>query len=318
MSPLSGSPLLARFDTCAVPARDRFEFWRAVHPGVKMERPRDAEKPFAGSVENLVSTENEAVLSHTVTSANRSRFNEEARENVLIGALAGGACAIDSRRGEQWLTPGRLYLINLRNTATFDSPGFDNIFLSLPRAAVTRALGGEASDCGVAFLPDTPVSRVFQSHLAATAREMTALSGSGRTTVLQTATGLADAVLRQSVEAEADTPADADARGIVLAARRCMQEILHQPQVTAGHIARLTGYSRSSLYRAFQHQERSIRETLTEMRIERALSLLANTQMQVGEVAAACGYTSFSAFSRAFQRAKGYSPRDYRMGGSGR
>lgn len=313
MSAPTETPLLARFDTGAVPARERFEFWRAVHPGVEMERSQDAGKPFAGSVKNLISTENGAVLCRTVTSANRSRFNEEARENVIIGALSGGACAVASRKGEQCLTPGRLYLINLRNTATFESPGFDNVFLSLPRATVTRALGGEAGDAGVAFLPDTPIGRIFQAHLAATAKEMTALSNSTRTAVLQTATSLADAVLRQS--AEADAPSDADARGIVVAARRCMQEILHQPHITADHVARLTGYSRSSLYRAFQQQEHSIRETLTEMRIERALSLLANTQMQVGEVAAACGYTSFSAFSRAFQRARGYSPRDYRMGG---
>jgi transcriptional regulator GlxA family with amidase domain len=47
-------------------------------------------------------------------------------------------------------------------------------------------------------------------------------------------------------------------------------------------------------------------------RLLHAISLLGETQLAVGEVAARCGFESPSAFTRAFRQAMGEAPRDYR------
>jgi transcriptional regulator GlxA family with amidase domain len=54
---------------------------------------------------------------------------------------------------------------------------------------------------------------------------------------------------------------------------------------------------------------------LTELRLNLASGLLRASESRVGEVAAAVGYTSEEAFSRAFKRAFGESPGHWREAG---
>lgn len=57
---------------------------------------------------------------------------------------------------------------------------------------------------------------------------------------------------------------------------------------------------------------RSFSEYLSELRIRRAMELLAETDRSVLEIAFDCGFNSFSAFSRNFKRCCGCSPTYYR------
>lgn len=57
---------------------------------------------------------------------------------------------------------------------------------------------------------------------------------------------------------------------------------------------------------------------LTERRLEHAQELLTATELQVRAISVRCGYTSEAAFSRAFTRHYGVSPRRFRQGVRGR
>lgn len=53
---------------------------------------------------------------------------------------------------------------------------------------------------------------------------------------------------------------------------------------------------------------------LTEKRLQKAATLLANTNLSIKEIASAVGYEHASSFTRAFERRFEQGPRSYRMG----
>ena len=71
--------------------------------------------------------------------------------------------------------------------------------------------------------------------------------------------------------------------------------------------------SRRVLERRFQHYlQRTIRDEIQRVRLERARSLLTDTDLPVGEVMEACGFTSRARFHTAFAQTTGVTPREFR------
>jgi AraC family transcriptional regulator len=78
-------------------------------------------------------------------------------------------------------------------------------------------------------------------------------------------------------------------------------------------LARATKRSKGHLIRVFR-QELGLtpHEALVRLRIHRASTLLARTNMTVGEVAEQCGFDNPFHFSRRFHEVCGHAPRDFR------
>ena len=51
---------------------------------------------------------------------------------------------------------------------------------------------------------------------------------------------------------------------------------------------------------------------LMKFRITKAAELLYNTDLSIGNIAYSCGYIDPLAFSKAFKKIKGISPKEYR------
>lgn len=80
-----------------------------------------------------------------------------------------------------------------------------------------------------------------------------------------------------------------------------------------GEVARLLGVSRRKLEMAFRDCGKGAPHGEFEaLRMERAVRLLEETRLGVGEIGRRCGYSSVHAFSAAFKRARGESPRRIR------
>ena len=78
--------------------------------------------------------------------------------------------------------------------------------------------------------------------------------------------------------------------------------------------ARQAGVSRSCLYRAFQAEFGcSPSAYLIRYRIQRAAQLLRHSTLPISAVAASVGFEDPLYFSRAFRRAVGQSPTEYRQ-----
>lgn len=81
---------------------------------------------------------------------------------------------------------------------------------------------------------------------------------------------------------------------------------------TIQELAQVAGMSRSSFAEKFHRKVgRPVMEYLIHWRMLKAADMLATTDRPVGEVAQSSGYESESAFSAAFKRVMGQSPRQY-------
>ena len=86
--------------------------------------------------------------------------------------------------------------------------------------------------------------------------------------------------------------------------------------LTVSELADHAGISRSQLYRAFMAVlGKTPKEYLTSYRIRKACLLLKQSDLPVSEVAAQSGFESCSYFSKAFKKAIGTAPLQYRHSG---
>ncbi len=87
---------------------------------------------------------------------------------------------------------------------------------------------------------------------------------------------------------------------------------MHQ-SLTQAQLARHLGTSRSTLVRAVQRETNKPLGTVLEERLfARARWLLEHTTLSIREIASGCGFRDHGAFSRAFRRETGKTPRGYR------
>ena len=84
-------------------------------------------------------------------------------------------------------------------------------------------------------------------------------------------------------------------------------------EISLQDLANLVGMSRYHFCSAFRRATGlAPYECLTRMRMDMARDLLARTSLQVGDVAHAVGYGTASAFSSAFRKLEGVTPREFR------
>ena len=79
-------------------------------------------------------------------------------------------------------------------------------------------------------------------------------------------------------------------------------------------VVRAAGMDRRALERLFRAQlDRSPKQVLTGMRLDRARELLEQSDLRIGEIAAACGFTASEQLAAAFRSRFGRTPRAWRM-----
>ena len=84
-------------------------------------------------------------------------------------------------------------------------------------------------------------------------------------------------------------------------------------QVGLGIVARELGMSAATLKRRLDAMNTSYSAILSERRLHHAVRLLEGSDISVREIAGSLGYTAVSNFSRAFSKAQGMSPRQWRV-----
>lgn len=91
-----------------------------------------------------------------------------------------------------------------------------------------------------------------------------------------------------------------------------IQDNYHSP-IKVHDIAKYICLNRSYLTSIFQKNiQMSPQKFLMEFRITKAAELLYNTDLPIGNIANSCGYSDQLAFSKAFKKVKGVSPKEYR------
>ena len=96
--------------------------------------------------------------------------------------------------------------------------------------------------------------------------------------------------------------------------RRLLRTRLTSKRCSAEYIADLLSMHPRTLSRRLKGSGMGYRAITNELRFEIARQLLEDTEVPLGEIAAALGYSEASAFTRAFRRWSGRTPTAWRMG----
>lgn len=95
--------------------------------------------------------------------------------------------------------------------------------------------------------------------------------------------------------------------------RAILERELAGGEVSSSRVAKQLGMSERSLRRALQAEDVGFRDLVDDVRRERAKMLLRSRATTVSDVAYLIGFSDVSAFSRAFKRWTGTSPRAFRL-----
>ena len=117
-------------------------------------------------------------------------------------------------------------------------------------------------------------------------------------------------LLRLATELDAARPASASE----LTVRALSRMVVAMPP-TADRLGAVLGIKPRRLRERLEAEGSSVKVLLEDLRLELARQLLEDTRMPIGEVAATLHYSRPGAFSRAFKRWTGTTPRQCRMAG---
>jgi AraC-like DNA-binding protein len=158
---------------------------------------------------------------------------------------------------------------------------------------------------------ETPLTRLIIDHATALSREIPHMNAAAAKEAIHTGTELLVAAFGRQAGLIGD------ARSAVRAAmfgraRRYIQAHLHHEDLSPESVVQALQVARPSLYRLFQH-EGGVGAYIRHLRLKQAAAEIARYRhLTVTEIAYGLGFTSSADFTRAFRRAYGISPRDFR------
>lgn len=112
-------------------------------------------------------------------------------------------------------------------------------------------------------------------------------------------------------QALAELPKTEDFEGQI---RELLPNLLTQGQASIDQVATMLGYSRRTLQRRLGEKGMIFREIVELVRRELALQYIENRGLNLSEIGFLLGFSELAAFSRAFRRWNGKSPRAFRYG----
>ncbi len=93
---------------------------------------------------------------------------------------------------------------------------------------------------------------------------------------------------------------------------QAIAELIQTNQLTLDRVASKLGYSRRTLQRRLRERDLRFKEIAEQVQHRIALRYLEDPDLTIAEITYLCGYSEPAAFSRAFKRRIGVSPKEFR------
>jgi len=304
-----------RVTTEAARAGERFDFWHSLFPHIEMRRTTG--EGGYGAAALACAGDDGIAFTDLVCAPTASRFFDGRVDHMQLCAVAEGQFGVAHGKDERvWLGPGGgLQLLDCHRAAqTHSEASYRAYHITLPRAAVYRAMGGDpiAGTGALRTLPDTPLALLLKDQLGALARHGPAMSPTEAAAAMKLLSGLALTYL-QGFSIAAPDAGKRLGEAQFASACRLIEARCDDAGLTAEAVARAIGCSRASLYRLFDQRGLSVAEHVRAVRLNHGRALLRDPRLGIGDIALRCGYDDLSAFGKAFRRRFGMTPRDWRM-----
>lgn len=234
------------------------------------------------------------------------------RDDVLLSIHLSGTGSVQQAGRSACLTPGAaaIYEADRPYDLRFDRP-MSELVLQVPRDRLRLRDASIRDSCARVISKSTGSIGVLQYLLLGIVAN--GCPDELADQLAETALDLLSSTLRPLTIGNGVQPTlSGDA--VAYSARVFMQRHLADPSLDVEHVARQCGVSRRYLETLFAQQQDSPAAYLRRTRLDRARQLLADPRARIADVAFDTGFQDITTFGRAFKRAYGLTPRDYRKG----
>ncbi|WP_428651225.1 helix-turn-helix transcriptional regulator [Roseibium sp.] len=309
--------MFAKLDTKAQKPKDRFEYWRSLHPMIDMD-PADKSAIEAFKAQTLVrGSDDGTTFGYTCADDTITRFARSNGEFVLLSLTVSGDAAVDvPGGGEHAVRAGReIILIDGSRPMTTRTFNHAHLYVTLPLDIIRGKIGSNRwpPRDGIARLPYQGLVPFLVAQMQMFAENGPRLEPADADRAMEAMKLLALGVLDQQDLATAPACEGPRADALFSAAQRYIALNFGDLDLTAGAVAAALGCSRSQLYRIYQDRNSSVGSDIRTMRLQHAkLLLLEDLTLPNKLVAYRCGYRSVEAFIRAFKEQSGQTPQQFR------
>lgn len=305
-----------RARTRDVPRGGRFEYWRAQHAMIELEAfDRDTARDFDG--ERLACTSAEGITFGFTRSASViARFGTRGADTMLLGRMLKGGTEVRFGSHEPAALSDRSFslLDHRRPYSVVSREAHAHLYMLFPRQMILETLGEDPlSGCeGSRSLGASPLLELLWSHMQKLAEAGEMLNAHETASAMKAAADLAlTGLARHTRNGARDIHGRAE-EALIASAERVIRLRCTDSELTASGVAASIGVSRAHLYRAFAARGLAVGDVIREARLDEARRLLSLPHGRgIGEIAHQAGYSDAAAFSRAFRRRFGLSPRDW-------
>ena len=323
IDPASHGPgRLVDLTTDGVPAAERLTFWRdEVLKRMEPMAASEADVPFRGRLRRI-SVEGAELVEHISDPVTALRTAERRRidgcDDISIDVMRHCEAATIDHGGEHRLRPGDICMVDYAQPIEVRRSRHAAIGLIMPRSRACEAMGGDVAALAGTRLVARGMTTVLRHHLLTTLDEASFMSPLERVLAINAAADMALAILQAGRFGTADS--EQFSEGFYRAARRLIDRLCTNADLTPERVAVRLGCSRASLYRMFARHGESIAATIWSARIERARRMLVsaeNAGLLVSDIAQHCGFRELPTFTRMFKRRFGMTPSEARASSRG-
>jgi AraC-like DNA-binding protein len=278
----------------------------------------DAEKkPFHASIDRydtggLVFTDcrsDAMLLERSLARISTDRVRDYAFHVFLEGGV--DEVAVHGSPREVASSTARILALDLNQPVRMRRSACRVLTFFVPGALVAEDLPDAEAIHGRTIHNTAPLTRLAVEHVVALGQNIASLSAPAAQSAMRTGTQLLVAAFgRQSgLSGNARAAARAAMFGRV---RRYIQMNLHRGELSPESVLDALQLPRPTLYRMFQH-EGGLGTYIRHLRLRHAANDLARyPHLMVTDIAYSVGFKSASDFTRAFRRAYGMAPQDFR------
>lgn len=302
-----------RRSTTQVDRRQRFDYWRSCSSLVELQWPAPTDPPDFAAEETTWSLGRMALMTAQVAALRYRRSNAQVRRDGLdhwvISIATRGERRFRTASDDVVMRPGTAWLTSLAAPYAVARGESDWIHLFVPHDELAGAAG--LPQPGRPLRLDGATGAILHDYLVCVAGRVAEL-GEGDVLRLANATReIVAAALPGTNPAGEPGGMRADAQRARL--QRLVRENLHQVTLGPDRLARLSGISRSQLYRLFEASG-GVAAYIQAERLRaarRALGCVSDTR-SIAAIAESVGLCDPSSFGRMFRRTFGCTARDWR------
>lgn len=309
-------------DLAALPASERFAFWHDCGSLIYRPTQLDCYQQQGLQVRSRLLQLGDVVLGRMQASAQRYERTElmvkrDQVDSLHLILVESGDIHWSFEHQSLHLCAGDLVLMDSSQASQADWSRHQILFANFPRQLLALLARGDQRPVRGILRAEHPFSKVLSQHLLSLwSCQISGISGAcnglgiGLATLVQT---YFQAGLHQPHQT-CSPPAETSRELLILSMQQWVENELHRPDLNAKAIGQAFYLSRSSVYELFKPLG-GVRHYIQSVRLEAARARLqsgASTNVSISRLAAQLGFSSVSAFSRAFRDKWGLSPTEAR------